>query len=83
MQPMRIYILSTHSVRWLAIKSGSAYKKEKWRMKNMHSGVFFFDLDSLERSAKWNERFCLKTSPGPLHLKMGKISIAIQRRCKA
>lgn len=31
MQLMRIYILSTHSVRWHVIKSGSAYRKEKWR----------------------------------------------------
>lgn len=74
MQLMRIYILSTHSVRWHVIKSGSAYRKEKWRTKNMHSGVFFSDLASSEKSTKWSGRFCLKILLGPLHLRMGKIS---------
>ena len=83
MQLMRIYILFMHSVRWHVIKSGSAYRKEKWKMKNMHSGVFFSGLDSLEKSTKWNGRFCLKTLQDPLHLRMGKISIVIPRRCKA
>lgn len=69
-----IYILSTHSVRWHVIKSGSAYRKEKWRTKNMHSGVFFSDLASSEKSTKWSGRFCLKILLGPLHLRMGKIS---------
>ena len=56
------------------IKSGSAYRKEKWRTKNMHSGVFFSDLASSEKSTKWSGRFCLKILLGPLHLRMGKIS---------
>lgn len=74
MQLMRIYILFTHSVRWHVIKSGSAYRKEEWRTKNMHSGVFFFGLASSEKRTKWSGRFCLKTLPGLLHLRMGKIS---------
>ena len=59
---------------WHVIKSGSAYRKEKWRTKNMHSGVFFSDLASSEKSTKWSGRFCLKILLGPLHLRMGKIS---------
>lgn len=41
---------------------------------NMHSGVFFSDLASSEKSTKWSGRFCLKILLGPLHLRMGKIS---------
>lgn len=72
MQLMRIYILSTHSVRWHVIKSGSAYRKEKWRTKNMHSGVFFSDLASSEKSTKWSGRFCLKILLGPHAFKNGE-----------
>lgn len=69
------YIRFVHAICEMACnKSGSAYRKEKWRTKNMHSGVFFSDLDSLEKSTKWSERFCLKILLGPLHLRMGKIN---------
>lgn len=66
--------VTTSSSEQYVIKSGSAYRKEKWRTKNMHSGVFFSDLASSEKSTKWSGRFCLKILLGPLHLRMGKIS---------
>ena len=72
MQLMRIYILSTHSVRWHVIKSGSAYRKEKWRTKNMHSGVFFSDLASSEKSTKWSGKILLKNLTGSSAFKNGE-----------
>lgn len=69
------YLHFVHALCEMACnQSGSAYRKEKWRTKNMHSGVFFSDLASSEKSTKWSGRFCLKILLGPLHLRMGKIS---------
>lgn len=72
MQLMRIYILSTHSVRWHVIKSGSAYRKEKWRTKNMHSGVFFSDLASSEKEYKVERKILLKNLTGSSAFKNGE-----------
>lgn len=72
MQLMRIYILSTHSVRWHVIKSGSAYRKEKWRTKNMHSGCFLLRLGFIGEEYKVERKILLKNLTGSSAFKNGE-----------
>ena len=74
MQLMRIYILSTHSVRWHVIKSGISVQEREVENEKYAFRCFLLDLASSEKSTKWSGRFCLKILLGPLHLRMGKIS---------
>ena len=67
MQLMRIYILSTHSVRWHVIKSGSAYKNEKYAFR-----CFLLRLGFIGEEYKVERKILLKNLTGSSAFKNGE-----------
>ena len=72
MQLMRIYILSTHSVRWHVIKSGSAYRKREVENEKYAFRCFLLRLGFIGEEYKVERKILLKNLTGSSAFKNGE-----------